>query len=318
MEMAKIVHLALHHLEQSTDSLAALLELPWKVPSHVLGLSSPRSRRRLLETARLPDKSYKGKAAHVKQLLPMVPCLLELLDEDNQLAMPLASFEALLKIHLELSNLKRQEAVSDTTRLQQLQREHHGLCLAAYGEEIMKPKHHWRHHAAKQIEAWGAYIDTSASEAQHQVYKGVANKNLDAHVSSPSWSKAVLDRMFCSCFEQLQTHFDSRAQICSGKEQKVMWGRQTLRTFREVQWNGLRWKPGDFQLEPFPGMVARCCVSSADKPFLLLEEYVMEQKARFSAVFRSTGRVRNLQDISRSKLASWWLIEENGLLRALR
>ena len=205
MEMAKIVHLALHHLEQSTDSLAALLELPWKVPSHVLGLSSPRSRRRLLETARLPDKSYKGKAAHVKQLLPMVPCLLELLDEDNQLAMPLASFEALLKIHLELSNLKRQEAVSDTTRLQQLQREHHGLCLAAYGEEIMKPKHHWRHHAAKQIEAWGAYIDTSASEAQHQVYKGVANKNLDAHVSSPSWSKAVLDRMFCSCFEQLQT-----------------------------------------------------------------------------------------------------------------
>ena len=181
VEMAKIVHLAVHRLEQSTDSLAALLELPWKVPSHVLGLSSPRSKRRLLETARLPDKSYKGKAAHMKQLLPMVPCLLELLDEDSQLAMPLASFEALLKIHLELSNLKRQEAVSDTTRLQQLQREHHGLCLAAYGEEIMKPKHHWRHHAAKQIEAWGAYIDTSASEAQHQVYKGVANKNFDAY-----------------------------------------------------------------------------------------------------------------------------------------
>ena len=133
----------------------------------------------------------------------------------------------------------------------------------------------------KQIEAWGAYIDTSASEAQHQVYKGVANKNFDAYVSSPSWSKAVLDRMFCPCFEQLQTHFDSRAQICSGKEQKVMWGQQTLRTFKEVQWNGLRWKPGDFQLQPFPGMVARCCVSSADKPFLLLEEYVMEQKARF-------------------------------------
>ena len=62
VEMAKIVHLAVHRLEQSTDSLAALLELPWKVPSHVLGLSSPRSRRRLLETARLPDKSYKGKS----------------------------------------------------------------------------------------------------------------------------------------------------------------------------------------------------------------------------------------------------------------
>ncbi|CAE7337269.1 unnamed protein product [Symbiodinium sp. CCMP2592] len=319
VEMAAIIHEAERVLQLSADSLASLLEeLPWQVPSHVLGLSGPRSRARLLQSARLPAKSYKGKAAHVMQLLPMIPALLELLDDCEGLLKPLASFEALLKIHWELSNLKRLETIPDTARLQQLQLEHHGLCIAAYGEGIMKPKHHWRHHAAKQIEAWGAYIDTSAPEAKHQVYKGVANKNLDLLVSSPKWSKAVLSRMLCSCFEQLQTHFDSRAKVCCGKEKKVQWGQQTLRTFQAVQWKGLHWKPGDFQLEPFPGMVVRCCVSSAEKPFLLLREYVMEQKTRFSQVFRSTARVRQLHDICRSKLASWWLIEDDGLLRALR
>ncbi|CAE7861835.1 unnamed protein product [Symbiodinium necroappetens] len=319
VEIAAILHEAERVLQQPADSLASLLEeLPWQVPSHVLGLSGPRSRARLLHAARLPEKSYKGKATHVMQLLPLIPALLELLDDCDELAKPLASFEALQKIHLEINNLKRQEAISDTTRLQQLQREHHGLVLAAYGDGILKPKHHWRHHAATQLEAWGAYIDTSACEAKHQVYKNVANKNLDVWVCGPRWSKAVLDRMFCSCFQQLQLHFDRRAQICRGKEQKVQWGQQTLRTFKEVQWQGLHWKPGDFQLEPFPGMVARCCVSSADKPFLLLQEYIMEHKTRFSAVFRNTGRVRLLQAIGRSKLASWWLIEDNGLLRALR
>ena len=98
----------------------------------------------------------------------------------------------------------------------------------------------------------------------------------------------------------------------------ILWGQQKLRAFKQVQWEGLTWKAGDFQLEPFPGKIMHCCLSSTDIPFLLLQEYTIASKSRFSMVFRATGRVRKLQDMLRSKLASWWLIEETGLVRALR
>ena len=304
-------------LKHAPEDFASLLrQLPWQTPSHVVGLQGPASRARLLQSARF-EKSYKGKAADLMQLLPMIACLVELVDVDDRMAGPLASYAALLEIHRELSRLKRLGQISDTSRLQRLQREHHDLCLAAYGQGILKPKHHWRHHAAKQIQDWGAYMDTSAFEAKHQMYKGVANKNFDVLVSSPAWSKAILDRMLCSCINQMKVHFERRALLGRGKETTILWGQQKLRAFKQVQWEGFTWKPGDFQLEPFPGKVLHCCLSSTERPFLLLQEYTIASKSRFSMVFRAAQRVRNLQDVLRSKLASWWLLEETGLVRAL-
>ena len=319
MEMAFLMRECDRRLQQAPEDFASLLrQLPWQTPSHVVGLQGPASRARLLQSARFPDKSYKGKAAHLMQLLPMIACLVELLDEEDQMAGPLASYECLLEIHRELSRLKRLGQISDTSKLQQLQRQHHDLCLTTYGKGILKPKHHWRHHAAKQIEEWGAYMDTSAFEAKHQAYKQTANKNFDVLVSSPAWSKAILDRMLCSCVDQMKVHFERRALLGRGKETTILWGQQKLRAFKQVQWEGLTWKAGDFQLEPFPGKVMHCCLSSTDIPFLLLQEHTVASKSRFSMVFRATGRVRKLQDMLRSKLASWWLIEETGLVRALR
>ena len=319
LEISAILRAAETCLQQGPEDFASLLrELPWQVPGHVLGLQGPAARARLLHSSRFPDKSYKGKAAHVMQLLPIIPCLCELLDEENKLQQYLSSFEALLETHRELRRLARQGGIMETSRLQDLQRRHQALFLAAYQDDLLKPKHHWRHHAAQQIAAWGAYIDTSACEAKHQVYKGAANKNMDVLVSSPDWSKAVLTRMLCTCFEQLETHFDNRARTSSGQERQFAWGQQTLRTFSQVQWQGLHWKKGDFQLAPFPGMVLHCCLNSGDKPFLLLEEYQLEEKQRFSGLFRATRRMRTLQDLPSSHLASWWLVEEAGLVRAVR
>eukprot|EP00439_Symbiodinium_sp_Y106_P067278 s1728_g11.t1 len=257
VEMAFLMRECDRRLQQAPEDFASLLrQLPWQTPSHVVGLQGPASRARLLQSARFPDKSYKGKAAHLMQLLPMIACLVELLDEEDQMAGPLASYECLLEIHRELSRLKRLGQISDTSKLQQLQRQHHDLCLTTYGKGILKPKHHWRHHAAKQIEEWGAYMDTSAFEAKHQAYKQTANKNFDVLVSSPAWSKAILDRMLCSCVDQMKVHFERRALLGRGKETTILWGQQKLRAFKQVQWEGLTWKAGDFQLEPFPGKVA--------------------------------------------------------------
>ena len=225
MEMAFLMRECDRRLQQAPEDFASLLrQLPWQTPSHVVGLQGPASRARLLQSARFPDKSYKGKAAHLMQLLPMIACLVELLDEEDQMAGPLASYECLLEIHRELSRLKRLGQISDTSKLQQLQRQHHDLCLTTYGKGILKPKHHWRHHAAKQIEEWGAYMDTSAFEAKHQAYKQTANKNFDVLVSSPAWSKAILDRMLCSCVDQMKVHFERRALLGRGKETTISSG----------------------------------------------------------------------------------------------
>ncbi|CAE7220525.1 unnamed protein product [Symbiodinium sp. CCMP2592] len=316
LEVAYIVQRAAAALNVSNEDLADLLrDHAWRVPGHIKNFAGPANRARLFDSARFLDLAYKSKASDLQQLLPLLGCLLEMLDTDNVLQAELRSFHKLLQIRRELSRLQALDKVECTQTLTRLQTEHHLLCVQAYGQQILRPKHHWRFHAAEQIEKWEAYVDTAPCETKHQMYKGVADKNYDTMTHHRAWSEAVAMRMVISCHEQLRTFFAEQAQVFLGKPTRCTYGAGL--SYRAVRLHGRHWAQGDFLLEPVPGQIVRCLKDSADRPVLLVRQYRPVTTAVFSTVFRRTSTVRELHDLRHVRNASWWLCENEDVVRAL-
>ena len=316
LEVSYLVQRAAAALNVSHEDLAALLrEHAWRVPGYIKNFAGPANRARLFDSSRFLELGYKSKASDLQQLLPLLGCLLEMLDKDKVLRAELCSYEKLFQIHKELSRLKALDKIECTQALQRLQTEHHLLCVQAYGSQILRPKHHWRFHAAEQIEQWEAYVDTAPCETKHQMYKGVANRNYDTLTHHRAWSEAVAMRMLISSHEQLRTFFAEQAHVFIGKPARCTYG-GGLR-YRAIKVHGRRWTQSDFLLEPVPGQILQCMKDSADRPFILLRQYRPATTAVFSTMFRRTSTVREVRDLRRVRTASWWLCENEDVVRAL-
>ena len=170
-------------------------------------------------------------------------------------------------------------------------------------------------HAAEQIEKWQAYVDTAPCETKHQMYKGLANRNYDPLTHHAAWSEAAAIRMAISSQEQLRTFFERQAEVFTRKPSRCPYG--TGVSYRSARLHGRHWTQGDFLLEPFPAHTLRCLSDSANRPFLLVRQYRPVTTAVFSTVFRRTSTLRELRDLRRVRQASWWLREDDDVVRAL-
>ncbi|CAE7714438.1 unnamed protein product [Symbiodinium sp. CCMP2456] len=315
LEVSFIVQRAAAALNVSHEDLADLLrEHAWRVPGHIKNFAGPANRARLFDSSRFMELGYKSKASDLQQLLPLLGCLLEMLDTENVLRPEMSSYHKLFQIQRELGRLKALDDVESTQSLQRLQSEHHVLCVQAYGEKILKPKHHWRFHAAEQVQNWQAYIDTGPCETKHQLYKAITERNYDAVTHHASWSEAIALRLLISSHEQVRTFYADQAEVFIGKPTRCT---GPGLSYRAVRLHGRHWTQGDFLLEPVPGQILRCLKDSADRPVLLLRQYRPATTAVFSTLFRRTSTVRHLHDLRRTRHASWWLCENEDVVRAV-
>ena len=122
-------------------------------------------------------------------------------------------------------------------------------------------------------------------------------------------------RMLISSHEQLRTVFAEQAHVFIGKPARCTYG-GGLR-YRAIKVHGRRWTQSDFLLEPVPGQILQCMKDSADRPFILLRQYRPATTAVFSTMFRRTSTVREVRDLRRVRTASWWLCENEDVVRAL-
>ena len=99
--------------------------MPGDFPGTSESFAGPANRARLFDSARFLELGYKSKASDLQQLLPLLGCLLEMLDTEKVLRAELCSYQKLFQIHKEVSRLKALDKIECTQALQRLQTEHH-------------------------------------------------------------------------------------------------------------------------------------------------------------------------------------------------
>lgn len=88
----------------------------------------------------------------------------------------LNSFRAMsdiVQILTEMKNQRQPVSLTQSNRLRGLQRDHMQLFLECYGEEEVKPKHHFCRHIPEQLDLHGCLYDVWALERKHRIPKQI-------------------------------------------------------------------------------------------------------------------------------------------------
>ena len=193
-----IAGLELHNFLQSTglryEAIQQYFAADWHMPgnlnSRTLGATVFSQNRE-----KSSKEAFKGMASEVLSVFPFLEQLAAtVIEPTGNFRNELASFYGMCDIIRLLQKLKRQmpPAVADISMLKQLQRTQLMNCIQAYGEDTIKPKHHYSLHVGDQLLKHGLLVDCFVLERKHRATKRAAN----LIENSATYESSVMARVF--------------------------------------------------------------------------------------------------------------------------
>ena len=166
----------------TSDTIAAFLkDAAWRWPS--ADNSKARLLWRIFDSYRSQscDTANKLKASSA-ECLGLCAMLRHFIDmhvsrDIHALAAPRASFDASCRVLATILWCKRGFVLprEGANAISQAVRQHMELHLKAYGNQHIRPKHHWLHHVGPQYLRDGLIVDTFAIERGHLLVKSIAD-----------------------------------------------------------------------------------------------------------------------------------------------
>jgi hypothetical protein len=149
-------------------------------------------------------ESFKGMATDLLVIVPVLEQMAaSVIQPTGQLTSELESFFLMCDIIRLLQRLKRQTPVSiaDARHLEQLQIRHWQKFIEVYGEDNVKPKHHYALHIPQQAIDFSFLIDCWVLERKHRAQKRAANNVCWDSV----WEESVNARILLESLDEQNT-----------------------------------------------------------------------------------------------------------------
>lgn len=138
--------------------------------------------------------SFKGMASEVLSVFPLVRQFAENLLLQNQLAAEMVSFRAMHDVVICIQSLKKQGVTAaKCSALASNIQKHMVAFIASYGEDMIRPKHHFGLHLAAQVARDQRVLDTFALERKHRGIKRYATECDNTSIMERSILMRVLD-----------------------------------------------------------------------------------------------------------------------------
>lgn len=247
----------------------------WRTPlSHTLNLTA--NSRRNLVSVKLIKEDYKGSASQCMSLLPFLACFAaEVVAGTGKCRAETESMLALHAVCRELARMKHSlEPLRDASTLRGLQQRYLDRFVAAYGDEHVKPKHHFQFHIADQIERHGIVLDTVVCERKHSAFKTGAAPFLK---KIGAFEKSALARLLAIQLKELgaATLADTLigATSCPSPVEKQMLGADDAQIASSLSYKGLTVTVGDvvvFEKECAAARVGCCLQCNGELEVLLV------------------------------------------------
>ena len=139
---------------------------------------------------------------------------------------------------------------------------HLTLHVTAYGEDLVRPKHHWLYHVAPQFQRDGVILDTFVVERGHLLVKRIAEHNKNTSCYESSVMAGVINQMFKNA---------SVSNLCSGLRGGIaMW--DGLPVSNQMVVLGLQVAAGDIVFCSGSAGQVLACLSDGDRLYALVDE----------------------------------------------
>lgn len=308
--------------DNGLGNLKDFLSLPWKAAMPC----SQSFRLTLGHESNFSGASYKGSGSNLEAFFPLFHYFLErTVGQAGKAPAAMESLRALRRVILELNSLKYSAHVN-SEKLKGLEMEHQRLCKIAWGEEHMRPKHHARHHHAKQLQRIQLYLSCSPGERQHKLFKshiglhrfdplarGSRNKHGD-------YSRLCLQAIFLHHMEEL-----SKWQFQNGLLGKrnpadpvvvASLRNSNLVAAKKLHFDGRTISAGDVLLGLHPGIVQEVYMSER-KFYIALLVMDLQETFEFHSHWLVSERTKLVPATACGRSPSWWFYSTHNTLLCL-
>lgn len=171
LEIGQFVKRAVSAAEIERVDLENFLSAGWK-PSMQFGNYTGTSLKNLVspKLLKLDGSDFRGDATQTLQLMCLLTFFaMEVLSGIEELAAEIECLTLLCRVCCKVLNAKvHPNQMLGLTKLQCQHQDHFKRC---YGEDLIRPKHHYRFHIDQQVDDAGVLMDTWPTERKHRVFK---------------------------------------------------------------------------------------------------------------------------------------------------
>ena len=190
----------------SFSTLAAFAGATWQFPKCRAKINLPNIFSAVREAATWKDKSFKAGASETLAVIPIVRYFIDLMVPDGSMQSERASFMAACHVVDLMQAVKLQCTAAGLAKLKAATHAFFQLHVAAYGSELVRPKHHYMvGHLTKQAEADVFWLDCFVHERKHQLTKDASN-----HIKNTrAFERSALQMVLAKAMQQMSSIMDS-------------------------------------------------------------------------------------------------------------
>ena len=263
------------------------------------------------------EASWKGMASELLSVYPIMDHMARtLLAPFHEIRNELRSFLCMCDIVKQLQRMKRQcpILVSEVVRLKLLQKSHLQAFIACYGEEQVRPKHHYSLHIGDQCLEHGMMLDCFVLERKHKQLKNAANNVHNTSMYETSVMALAWNASLHSA-SQLADNFVGRRTV--SRELAAILGAQEVLVGAHVMHNRLSIYFNDVLVSDTDAIEVCACIQIDGKLCLLVRQFAY---CSVASRFKRECDDLALLDLSMSHTflpATCWFFEADGSLSVL-
>ena len=267
--------------------------------------------------AKSSEASWKGMASELLSVYPIMEHMARnLLAPFHEIRNELRSFLCMCDIVKQVQRMKRQCPVleSEVVRLKLLQKSHLQAFIACYGEQQVRPKHHYSLHIGDQCLEHGMMIDCFVLERKHKRIKHIANHINKSSTYETSVMAVVWNASLCSA-SQLAEHFVGRSTV--SQELAAILGAQEVLIGAQMMHNRISICCNDVLVSDTDAIEVCACIQLNGNFCLLVRQFAY---CRAASRFKRECDDLALLNLSMSHTfspAACWFFEANGSLSVL-
>ena len=280
------------HLGCTPDALLAFLRHgSWRYPSWVPG--SAAASAEIFNPKRKPEDRLKCTASELLGMYGMLRCFIETeIAEDPSVMEERRSFMACCDVvDLILEAKRHGNAATLAPQVQQAMQRFLQLHVAAYGKELLKPKHHWGFDVCEQLARDNRVLDAFSLERLHLRSKKLANNAKN----TSRFEATVLGGLIQFQLNSLQAN--SLDGGLEGMHRPLAELPNTMVANR-MQWFGVSAARNDVVFDGSRmGVVVTCARHAQEQPYVIVDLYVHDARvsdhcSRWRAMGCSAGAAR--------------------------
>ena len=297
-------------------TMAAFCEADWSWPRARGKMKLADLFSEVRESSSLRDQSFKAGASETLSVYPVIRYFIEVaVAPTAKIPQERASFLSFCRVVDLMQAAKAGDARSLTQELQHECSRSLRLHLAAYGPELVRPKHHYLQHLTKQASEDGFWLDCFVHERKHQIVKDAAT-----HIKNTrSFEHSVLSTVLNATIEQMEKVVPSGLlpPTASHPDLSSAFG-APCRVSNQMRFGFVYIGVGDFLFLGRSACLVEACVAVGDDlQCIVCPLELLDRPSGSTSVWRRTEGMELLKPSCLMRHAACWTKRDDGCFVAL-